>query len=95
MREEQRYVLWPVYFDRRATRKQGRRVARDLAVPNPRLDEVMRAARKGGLEAEKEEKAAYPGRWWQKEGRLWVKPVKSKTEIIRTVAQHLAKSRER
>ncbi|MGC9554462.1 MAG: signal recognition particle subunit SRP19/SEC65 family protein [Thermoplasmatota archaeon] len=94
MREEQRYVLWPVYFDRRATRKQGRRVAREQAVPNPRTDEVLRAARKAGLEAEKQEKAAYPGRWWQREGRILVETEQSKTDVIHAVAQHLAKSRE-
>ncbi|MFO8133379.1 MAG: signal recognition particle subunit SRP19/SEC65 family protein [Thermoplasmatota archaeon] len=86
-----RYVLWPLYFDRGVSRQQGRRVPRDMAVKNPSVDDVAAAARKLQLDPEVDADAAHPSRWWQREGRVLVEQQGSKTGIVRDVAAELNK----
>ena len=88
-----KYILWPVYFDKRRSRGDGRRVAKDIAVPNASIEEIMKAAKKIGLNPQKEDKA-YPGRWWKKEGRVIVDKIGKKTKILRDIATEIAKNRE-
>ncbi len=88
-----KYILWPVYFDKRRSRGDGRRVAKDIAVPNASIEEIMKAAKKMGLNPQKEDKA-YPGRWWKKEGRVIVDKIDKKTKILRDIATEIAKNRE-
>ena len=94
MHSDTAYILWPVYFDRRASRKQGRRINRGQAVANPRLDEIHRAAKKLGYNPEKQDNKAYPGRWWRNEGLVSIKSEQSKTDILHAVAEQLVKNRE-
>ena len=85
--------MWPIYFDKRRSRGDGRRVAKDIAVPNASIEEIMKAAKKMGLNPQKEDKA-YPGRWWKKEGRVIVDKIGKKTKILRDIATEIAKNRE-
>ena len=94
MRKDTDYVIWPIYFDRRASRKQGRRVSKDQAVANPRLDEIYRAAKKIGFNPKKDEGPAYPGRWWRDEGRILIASEQNKTDILREIGDQLMKNRE-
>jgi signal recognition particle subunit SRP19 len=93
MPEKDKYVLWPIYFDRRKTRKNGRRVTKDIAVPNASADEIVKAAKKLELNPVKENKA-YPGRWWKREGQVLVDKAGSKTKILRNIALEMSKARE-
>ena len=88
------YVIWPIYFDRRASRKQGRRLHKVKAVPNPRLDEIYRAAKKLDYTIEKEDGKSYPVRWWRGGGRILVTSEESKTVILHAIADQLIKNRE-
>ncbi len=86
-----RYVLWPLYFDRGVSRQQGRRVPRESAVKNPSVGDVAKAAKKLDLDPEVEETAAHPSRWWREEGRVLVRQAASKTDIVRDIATELDK----
>jgi signal recognition particle subunit SRP19 len=86
-----RFVLWPVYFDRSLSRQQGRRVARDVAVKNPSVEDIVAAAKKLDLSPEVEKTAAHPSRWWEQEGRVMVEQAGSKTEILWDIAAELNK----
>ena len=37
-------TLWPEYFDANLTRAQGRRLPKELCVPNPNLDFIAKGA---------------------------------------------------
>lgn len=87
-----KWVIWPIYFDADASRGNGRRVAKGLAVRNPSIDEIMKVAKKLGLHPIKEEKA-YPKRWWRKEGRVLVDKNMRKTEIIKSIAELIKANR--
>jgi signal recognition particle subunit SRP19 len=89
-----KYILWPIYFDRRRSRGGGRRVAKEIAVPNASIEEIFKAAKKMGLNPQKEENA-HPSRWWKREGRVVVDKVDKKTKILRELALEISKNRER
>lgn len=58
---KERYVIvYPQYFDSRASRKMGRRVPKGLAVDSPSLARVEEACRKLGLKIIVEPDKAYP-----------------------------------
>ncbi len=44
-----RISIWTGYFDSRLTRRQGRRVNRDCAIPNPNLEQLAYAAKSLGI----------------------------------------------
>ena len=85
-------VLWPIYFDANESRRV-RRVPRELAIPNPRLEELCIAVAKLGLRYEVVEGAAHPSRHWDKTGYLFVEKVEPKGKLIRRVASLLKKIR--
>ncbi len=86
-----KWVLWPIYFDLKASRK-GRKLPKNLAINEPNVEEIYKAAKKLGLNPIKEEKA-YPSRWWRREGRILVDKKESKMEIMRKVAEIIKQSR--
>jgi len=86
MADRDSYILWPIYFDKKVSRKKGRRVAREMAVSHPSVDAIYKAAQKLGLNP-RIEKKSYPSRWWKKEGCILVERKKSKTEILQDVAK--------
>ncbi|HEC76409.1 MAG TPA: signal recognition particle protein Srp19 [Thermoplasmatales archaeon] len=87
-----KWVIWPIYFDIDASKKEGRKVGKELAVKNPTADEIFKAAKKLGLNPIKEEKA-YPSKWWRKEGRVLVEKKGRKTEIIRKIAEYIKENK--
>ncbi|MCE4603797.1 MAG: signal recognition particle subunit SRP19/SEC65 family protein [Aeropyrum sp.] len=83
-------VLWPAYFDSTIPRRLGRRVSKELSVPNPRARDVVEAARMAGFDAEVEE-ASYPRLWWRCRERVLVRVDEglSKSEVLGVVARRL------
>lgn len=94
MRKQDKVMLWPVYFDRSRTKKEGRRVPKNIAVPNPRLKELHVAAEHLGLKPDVKADAAHPATPWLKTGRLWVQKDKSKTSTLIKVADELVRVRQ-
>lgn len=85
-------ILWPVYFDAKATRQNGRRVPVNLAKQRPSVDEIVAACRKLGFECEQVE-ASYPRMWFRKMGYVLVKTKSkiSKQRLILMIAEELRK----
>lgn len=85
--------LYLAYFDKSKTRGQGRRVPKDLAVERPRLEEVVEAVKRLGLEARVVEGARYPRCWWDSKGLVLVEKKMRKEELLRKVASLLRGAR--
>lgn len=85
-------VLWPVYFDAKVSRKEGRRVPQKLAVNKVSVDDLVKVCRKLGWNVEKVD-GSYPRFWFRKTGYVVVKPRSklSKQRVIRMVAEELGK----
>lgn len=90
-RKEGLLVLYPEYFDSRLTRKQGRRVPKNLAREAPTMEAVLNAAKAAdpGLEPRAEPKKAFPARWNERRGRVLVKPRFHKQKTLLMVARKL------
>ena len=95
-------VLYPEYFDKAISRREGRMVPRALAVANPDLKVLSNAVRKLGFKHQVDEKHHFSARWFDRRGRILIlsrAPVKgdgkklSKTQIIAMIGKRL-KTRE-
>jgi signal recognition particle subunit SRP19 len=93
MRKQDKIIIWPAYFDQTKTRKNGRRVPKNLAVQSPKILEIQEAAQKLGLEFEVVADKGYPKVPWAKTGMLLVEKKGSKEQIISRIAKQLLKAR--
>jgi signal recognition particle subunit SRP19 len=66
------FVLYPVYFDSRATRAQGRRVTAKEAAPGPSAKDVFEAAKAAGLDPVLEDEHHHPSAWFERGGRVLI-----------------------
>jgi signal recognition particle subunit SRP19 len=87
-------VLWPAEFDAELTRSEGRRVPRDLAVPEPTVDEIAKAVQQVGYDAVVERDKQYP-REWEPRGRVLVQNADDagKSDLLGAVAAYLGAMR--
>jgi len=93
MREQDKIIIWPAYFDATKTRTGGRRVPKHLAVSTPKIAEIKAATEKLGLECELVEDAHYSKTPWLQTGKLLVKKDKTKEKTIVKIAKQLIKNR--
>jgi signal recognition particle subunit SRP19 len=93
MRKQDKIIIWSAYFDSAKTRKNGRRVVKNLAVVSPRVTEIKDAVEKLRLSCEIVADVAYPKTPWLKTGMLLVQKKQSKDRTIREIAKLLLKIR--
>ena len=88
-RDEGKYVIWPVYFDKSVSRLGGRRIPKKYAVEKPSLEEIAKAAKSLDLHTVLEKNCSHPSRHWKKEGRLLIDKKGSKNRILVQIANRL------
>jgi len=88
-------VIWPAYLDAECSRREGRRVPEDLAVPEPTVDEIAQAVQQVGYDAVIEREATYP-REYEPRGRVVVKGADDagKSDLLGAVAAYVTALRE-
>ncbi len=91
MRKQDKAIIWPAYFDVSKTRKNGRRVPKNMSVISPNIDELLIAASKLGMHSEVVDGARYAKTPWNKSGMLLVEKKYAKEQIIKQLAKQLAK----
>jgi signal recognition particle subunit SRP19 len=91
MRKLDKAIIWPVYFDSSKTRKEGRRVPKNLAAQSPKILELKEAVDRLGLKNEVNLEAHFPKMPWAKTGMLLVEKKEAKEKIIQKVAKQLLK----
>lgn len=94
MRKQKKTILWPVYFDSSKTRKEGRKVPKNVAVLNPSLAELQQVAEHLGLKPEGDGNAAHPAIPWQKTGRIWIENKETKMQILMKTAKEIVAIRQ-
>jgi len=88
-RDEDKYVVWPVYFDKSVSKLGGRKVSKKHAVEKPSLENIAKAAKSLGLHPVLEKNCAYPSKHWKKEGRLLVDKKGPKSKMLVQIANRL------
>lgn len=95
MKKSAELVLWVAYFDATKTRREGRKIGRNLAVEKPTADELAKAVEMLRIPYKIDKSAAYPRAWWEKSGRILVSKVMPKGKMIVSVAKNLRNVRSK
>ncbi len=72
LRRRKFQVIYPEYFDKNRSRRDGRRVNKSLAMENIALARFSKACQSLGLEIQVEKEKSYPGNWVQHNGRILI-----------------------
>ncbi|NHJ02752.1 MAG: hypothetical protein EAX86_11490 [Candidatus Heimdallarchaeota archaeon] len=83
------YFIFPEYFDKSLTRKEGRRLPLNEAIENPSLTELRLAAEKIGLSYETRKDAAYPRHWWEPNGIILVEKKIGKQQTLKDLSNQV------
>lgn len=86
-------TVWPQYLDKKLTLKEGRKIAKIDAVSDPTISDVERAVKRLGLKYELQKDVAYPGKWYEKSGKILVEWEGTKLELIRTISSEIKQMR--
>jgi len=88
-KDEDKYVVWPIYFDKNVSREDGRKIHIQLAVENPDVERIAKAAQSLGLNPVLEKDAAYPSERWHKKGRILIDKKDKKSKLLKMIAKRL------
>ena len=89
-KDEDKYVIWPVYFDKSVSRLNGRKVSKKHAVEKPSIENISKAAKSLGLNPVLEKTAAHPSKQWKSEGRILVDKKDAKSKLLVQIANRLS-----
>ena len=90
------YVVWPSYFDKNLSKKDGRKLPKNLALDHPKFDEIKKALGSIGINHQIEKNSKYPKEQGKEErnlGRFIVEKKFSKNEILRKISKEMRKNR--
>jgi len=88
-RDENKYVIYPLYFDSTVSRLNGRKVAKKYAVEKPVLENIAKAAQSLKLNPIIEKNGVHSSTPWKKEGRILVEKKGPKTKLLIQLANRL------
>ncbi len=93
--KNKRIVIWPFYFDVNKSRSEGRKVPKRFAIPSPKIEEIVEAAKTLNLNPKTNPEARYPREWWQKSGYVVLDKLKTKNETLLTLAKKMVELRKK
>ncbi|MBS3748394.1 MAG: signal recognition particle protein Srp19 [Candidatus Thermoplasmatota archaeon] len=88
-RSDNKFVIYPLYFDKMVSRNIGRRLPKKQCLEKPTITELSKAAKAAGLSPSLEKGKSHPARPWKKEGRILVDKKGSKQEILHQLTRFL------
>jgi signal recognition particle subunit SRP19 len=86
-------TIWPQYLDKNLSLNEGRKVSKEIAVSEPSLSDIERSLKRLGLKYSVDKERAYPGKWYEKSGRVLVEWEDTKLELLKTVSLEIKKMR--
>jgi len=88
-RGEDKYVVYPVYFDKTVSRLNGRKVSKKYAVEKTNIDNIMKAAKSLGLNPVLEKDSTHPSHPYKKEGRILIDKKDNKSKLLVQIAKKI------
>ena len=79
-------TIWPQYINKNLSLSEGRKISKEDSVKDPTLNDIERALKRLGLTHNVQKDAAYPGKWYEKSGRILVEWEGTKLELLREVS---------
>ena len=86
---EDKYVIWPIYFDKSVSRHGGRKVSKKHAVEKPSIEDIVKSAKSLGLNPVLEKNCSHPSNHWKNDGRVLVDKKDSKSKLLAQIANRL------
>jgi signal recognition particle subunit SRP19 len=86
---EDKYVIWPLYFDKAISRLHGRRIKKKYAIEKPSPEDIAKAAKSLGLNPVLEINKSHPTNPHKKDGRILVDKKEKKSALLKQIAQRL------
>jgi signal recognition particle subunit SRP19 len=80
-------IIWPVYIDKKKSRKEGRRVPEELAIENVKLKDIEKALKKLGLEPKVYRDKRYPRQHWEICGCIEVDYKGNKLQLLKEICK--------
>lgn len=87
-------MIWPIYLDKDKSLSQGRKIAGEHAISEPRIREMEKAAQRLGYSFYVESDKSYPGEWYANSGRIIINSDESKKEILIKLSTQIKAMRE-
>ena len=87
-------TIWPQYLNKNLSLKEGRKISKEDAVKDPSMNEIEKALKRLGLSYNIDKERAYPGKWYEKYGRVLVEWEGKKMELIREVSIKIKEIRQ-
>lgn len=86
-------TVWPQYLNKDLSLNEGRKVSKEIAVAEPTLSDIERAAKRLGLQYDMEKDKSYPGKWYEKSGRILVEWEGTKMELLKELSLEIKEMR--
>ena len=86
-------MLWPQYINKDLTRKEGRKLALKDCVKEPKVSEMESVVKRLGLKYSTQENKTFPGKLYERSGRILVESEMSKLELLREISTKIKESR--
>lgn len=87
-------MIWPQYINKDLSLSEGRKVSKELAVKDPTVNDIERALKRKGIQAIVEKNKAYPGKWYEKSGRVLAESDENKLELLKDICEEITKMRK-
>ena len=79
-------TIWPQYINKELSISEGRKVSKENAVSDPSINDIERALKRLGLQYSMQKEKSYPGKWYDKSGRVLVEWEGTKLELLKEVS---------
>lgn len=87
-------TVWPQYLDKDLSLSEGRKVSKEIAVSKPTISEIERALKRLGLKYNVQKEKSYPGKWYEKSGRILVEYDNTKIELLNEISLKIQEVRK-
>lgn len=86
-------TIWPQYMNRNLSLNEGRKISLEDSVKDPTINDIERALKRLNLPHSVQKEFSYPGKWYEKSGRVLVEWEGTKLELIREISLEIKKMR--
>ena len=87
-------MVWPQYINKNLSLSEGRKVSKEIAVADPTLNDIERALKRMGLSMSVQKEKSYPGKWYEKSGRILVESDLKKLDLLKSICEEIKKMRK-
>lgn len=82
-------IIWPQYINKELSLNEGRKVSLEYAVKNPSVNDISRALKRLGISHEVEKDKSYPGKWYEKSGRVLAESEIGKNDLLKKICKEI------